>query len=123
MRDHKELGTPETIGGDYELLGTATGNLRCIVRDGKGDQQRIHLQVLIVPGLGRNVFAPTAHLESGVKFILEAKTPHLQVGDVIIPVQQHPLDQGMCSLDVTFKAISPRPRSATSQWFPTSKRD
>ena len=40
-----------------------------------------------------------------MKFILEAKTPHLQAGDVIIPVKQHPLDQGMCSLEDTFKAI------------------
>lgn len=120
MKHYKQLKTPKTItvGSDHELKGTATGTVHCIVRDGDGDQQPMHLPVLLVPGLGRNIFAPTAYLKMGMRFLLEADTPHLKVDDTTIPLKQHRLDQGMCSLDITFKAT---PQTTVSGKPVTSK--
>ncbi|CAN0521622.1 unnamed protein product, partial [Scytosiphon promiscuus] len=73
MREYKELKVPKTIvaAGKNTLQGIATGVVHCIVKHQHGDQLPVHLQGLIVPGLGRNIFSPTAHLGSALKFILE----------------------------------------------------
>ena len=63
------------------------------------------MRALVVPGLGRNIFAPTAELRNGVRFVLE-KTPYLTIRGTVIPLKQDPQDQGMCSLDITFQRDS-----------------
>lgn len=118
MREYKQLVKPKaiTVAGDHELKGTATGVVHCTVKDSRGEQQDVRLRGLIVPGLGRNIFSPTALMKKGVRLIVEAGNPHLAVGDYIIPLKQNPRDMGMCSLDIEFQAAS---REGATSTMPT----
>ena len=105
MREFKELSTPKeiTTAGKHTIYGVDTGIISFAIRDSHGAQLPVNLRALVVPGLGRNIFAPTAELKNGVRFVLEVGNPHLTIGGIIIPLKQDPRDQGMCSLDITFQ--------------------
>ncbi|CAN0546634.1 unnamed protein product [Ectocarpus sp. 12 AP-2014] len=79
MREYKQLVKPKaiTVAGDYELKGTATGLIFCTVKDNRGEKQTVRLRGLVVPGLGRNIFSPTALMKKGVRLTVEAGNPHL----------------------------------------------
>ncbi|CAB1120472.1 unnamed protein product [Ectocarpus sp. CCAP 1310/34] len=105
-RLEEERPTPKIIdvAGESQLRGTTTGILHCTIKDDKEQQLPVKLQGLIVPGLGRNIFAPTALLKKGLRCVLEDKTPHLTIGgEVVVPLKQETQDQGMCTLAITFK--------------------
>ena len=103
MREFKTLSTPReiTTAGKHTLHGIGTGIISFTICDNHGTQLPVNMRALVVPGLGRNIFAPTAELRNGVKFVLE-KNPYLTVRDTVIPLKQDPRDQGTCSLDITF---------------------
>ncbi|CAB1101833.1 unnamed protein product [Ectocarpus sp. CCAP 1310/34] len=81
--EYKNLAKPMavSVGGDHEVDGIATGLIRCIVKDSNGDsdceKQAALQRGLVVPGLGRNVFSPTAQIQNGVKLAIEGDHPHL----------------------------------------------
>ncbi|CAB1110220.1 unnamed protein product [Ectocarpus sp. CCAP 1310/34] len=105
-RLEEERPTPKIIdvAGESQLRGTTTGILHCTIKDDKEQQLPVKLQGLIVPGPGRNIFAPTALLKKGLRCVLEDKTPHLTIGgEVVVPLKQETQDQGMCTLAITFK--------------------
>ncbi|CAB1109266.1 unnamed protein product [Ectocarpus sp. CCAP 1310/34] len=91
------------VAGGSQLKGTATGILHCTVKDNRGQQLRVRIQGLIVPGLGRNIFSPTSLLKKGLRCVVEESTPHLPIQGKVIPLTQDPRDQGMCTLDITFE--------------------
>ena len=105
MREFKELSTPKeiTTAGKHTIYGFGTDIISFTIRDSHGAQLPVNLRVLVVPGLGRNIFPPTAELKNGVRFVLEVGNPHLTIGGIIIPLKQDPRDQGMCSLDIMFQ--------------------
>ena len=105
MREFKEFSTPKEIiiAGKHTIYGVDPGIISFTIRDSHGVQLPVNLRALVVPGLGRNIFAPTAELENGVRFVLEVGNPHLTIGGIIIPLKQDPRDQGMCSLDIIFQ--------------------
>ena len=105
MREFKELSTPKeiTTTGKHTIFGVDTGIISFTIRDSHGVQLPVNLRALVVPGLGRNIFAPTADLKNGVRFVLEVGNPHLTIRGITIPLKQDPRDQGMCSLDVMFQ--------------------
>ena len=107
MREFKTLSTPReiTTAGKHILHGIGTGIISFTIRDNHGTQLPVNMRVLVVPGLGRNIFAPTAELRNGVRFVLEKK-PYLTIRGTVIPLKQDPRDQGMCSLDITFQRDS-----------------
>ncbi|CAN0172275.1 unnamed protein product, partial [Ectocarpus fasciculatus] len=82
MREYKKLAKSKvvSVGGDHELNGNATGLIHCTVKDSGGKQQNVLLRGLVVPGLGRNVFSPTAQLKNGVKLVIEEGNPDLAIG-------------------------------------------
>ena len=103
MREFKEPSTPKeiTTAGKHTIYGVGTGIISFTIRDSHGAQLPLNLRALVVPDLGRNIFAPTAELKNGVRFVLEVGNPHLTIGGIIIPLNQDdPRDQGMCSLDI-----------------------
>ena len=104
MREFKELLTPKeiTIAGKHTIYGVGIGIISFTIRDSHGAKLPVNLPALVVPGLGRNIFAPSAELKNGVRFVLEVGNPHLTIGGIIIPLKQDPRDQGMCSLDIIF---------------------
>ena len=107
MREFKTLSTPReiTTAGKHTLHGIGTGIISFTICDNHGTQLPVNMRALLVPGLGRNVFAPTAELRNGVRFVLEKK-PYLTIRGTVIPLKQDPRDQGMCSLDITFQRDS-----------------
>ena len=107
MREFKTLSTPReiTTAGKHTLHGIGTGIISFTIRDNHGTQLPVNMRALVVPGLGRNIFAPTAELRNGVRFVLEKK-PYLTIRGTVIPLKQDPRDQGTCSLDITFQRDS-----------------
>ena len=104
MREFKELSAPMEIitAGKHTIYGVGTGIISFTIRDSHGAQLPVKLRALVVPGLGRNIFATTVELKNGVRFVLEVGNPHLAIGGIIIPLKQDPQNQGMCSLDIMF---------------------
>ena len=107
MREFKNLSTPReiTTAGKHTLHGIGTGIISFTIRDNHGTQLPVNMRALVVPGLGRNIFAPTAELRNGVSFVLEKKM-YLTIRGTVISLKQYPRDQGMCSLDITFQRDS-----------------
>ena len=107
MREFKTLSTPReiTTAGKHTLHGIGTGIISFTIRDNHGTQLPVNMRALVVPELGRNIFAPTAELRNGVRFVLEKKT-YLTIRGTVIPLKQNPRDQGVCSLDITFQRDS-----------------
>ena len=107
MREFKTLSTPReiTTAGKHTLHGIGTGIISFTIRDNHGTQLPVNMRALVVPGLGRNIFAPTAELRNGVRFVLEKKL-YLTIRGTVISLKQDPRDQGMCSLDITFQRDS-----------------
>ena len=105
MREFKEILTPKeiTTARKHTIYKVGTDTISFTIRDSHGAQLPVNLRALVVPGLGRNIFALTAELKNGVRFVLEAGNPHLTFGSIIIPLKQDPRDQGMCSLAIMFQ--------------------
>ena len=115
IHDYHQRPTPKIVevGGGSQLQGIATCILRCTVKDNHGQQVPVKLQGLIVPGLGRNIFSPTSLLKSGLRVVVEDRTPHLTICGTAIPLAQDPNDQGMCTLNITFRQhVSPTTTAA-----------
>ena len=107
MREFKTLSTPReiTTAGKHTLHGIGTVIISFTIRDNHGTHLPVNMRALVVLGLGRNIFAPTAELRNGVRFVLEKK-PYLTIRGTVIPLKQGPRDQGVCSLDITFQRDS-----------------
>ena len=105
MRESKKRSTPKeiTTAGKHTIYGVGTGIISFTIRDSHGARLPVNLRALVVPGLGRNIFAPIAELKNGVKFVLEVGNPYLTIEGIIIPLKQDPRDHGMCSLDIMFQ--------------------
>ena len=105
MREFKELSTPKeiTTAGKHAIYGVGTGIISLTIRNSHGARLPINLRALVVPSLECNIFASTAELKNGVRFVLEVGNPHLTIGGIIIPLKQNPRDQGMCSLNIIFQ--------------------
>ena len=102
MREFKELSTPKeiTTAGKHTIYRVGTGIIPFTIRNSHGSQLPVNLRALVVPGLGRNIFTPTAELKNGVIFVLEVGNPHLTFGGIIISLKQDSRDQEMCSFDI-----------------------
>ena len=73
MRDFKELSTPKEITTleKHTTYEVGTGTISFTIRDSHGAQLPVNLRALVIPGLGRNIFAPTAELKDITRFVLE----------------------------------------------------
>ena len=62
MREFKQLSTPKeiTTAGKHTTYGVGTGIISFTICDSHGVQLPVNLRALVVPGLGHNIFAPTA---------------------------------------------------------------
>ena len=65
MREFKELSTPKeiTTAGKHTVYGVGTSIISFTICDSHGAQIPVNFRALVVPGLGRNIFAPTAELK------------------------------------------------------------
>ena len=89
MREFKGLSTPKeiTTAGKHTIYGVGTGIISFTIRDSHGAQLPVTPRALVVQGLGRNTFAPTAELKNGVRSILEVGNSHLTIEGVTISLK------------------------------------
>ena len=72
MQDYTRISPPMEIkvAGDNTLLGIAQGTLLVVVRDTQDICGTVKLPIVLVPGLGRNLFSTAMAAQNGVKIII-----------------------------------------------------
>ena len=87
MRDIDILSVPHTIvaAGKHLLKGVETGIIFGAVTDNLcGNALHVSFRVVLVPGLGTNLFSVTSAMQKGVASLFNADNPRLESesGDV-----------------------------------------
>ena len=78
MQDYTRISPPMEIkaAGHNTLLDIAQGTLLVVVRDTQDICRTVKLSIVLVPGLGRNLFSTAMAAQKGVKTII-TKAPLL----------------------------------------------
>ena len=94
MRDVEELRVSHTIvaAGQNLLQGVATGTICGAVTDDSGNDRLISFRVIVVPGLGTNLFSETATMLKGLTTLFQPTNPRLEKNGVVVPMQQLRVD-------------------------------
>eukprot|EP00903_Cladosiphon_okamuranus_P005795 g5742.t1 len=106
VRDVEDLPVPHTIvaAGQNLLQGVVTWTITGSVADNSGHGRLVSFRVVLVPGLGTNLFSVTAAMQQGVATLFHPTNPGLESGDVVIPMQTLGMDDTtgkvMYSIDV-----------------------
>ena len=106
MCDVEDLQVPHTVvaAGQHLLKGEATVTIFGAVMDDNGKDRRVSFPIVLVPGLGTNLFSVTAAMQKGVATLFHPTNPRLESGDVVIPMQICGVDNAtgklMCSIEV-----------------------
>ena len=82
------LSTPRkiiTVEGAL-LDGTAEGILQGLVNDNHGEQHVARIAILIVPGIGRNLFSVISATKKGVVSIFDFGNPRLELSGITVPL-------------------------------------
>ncbi|CAB1110628.1 unnamed protein product [Ectocarpus sp. CCAP 1310/34] len=89
MRDVEHLRVPHTIvaAGQHVLKGVTTGTIFGAVTDDNGNDRHVSLRVILVSGLGTNLFSVTLAMLKGVATLFHPDNPRLESGDVVFPMQ------------------------------------
>lgn len=91
MLDYTVLNTPKEIvtAGQQLLLGTATDLLPGVIICNTGTKHDVGFPMLIVPGLGRNLFFSFDVATRVIKTIVEAGDSNLESNGILVPLVQH----------------------------------
>lgn len=106
MCDVEDLQVPHTIvaAGQHLLKGVTTGTIFGAVTDDSGNDRSVSFRVVLVPGLGTNLFSVTAAMQKGVATLFHPASPRLESGDAVIPMQTCGVDDAtgklICSIEV-----------------------
>eukprot|EP00903_Cladosiphon_okamuranus_P019283 g17724.t1 len=106
LRDIDDLRTPLPIitAGCHVLHGVTTGVLSGTVTDDSGQDKQVSFRVVLVPGLGTNLFSVTAALSNGVASLFYPDKPRLVSGDTVIPMTIRGVDDaGKITCSITIK--------------------
>ena len=81
------LTTPRKIlpAGGALLNGTAEGILKGLITDNHGQQHLARIAILIVPGIGRNLFSVESTTKKGVVSIFNFDDPRLELSGITVP--------------------------------------
>ena len=74
-----------TAGGAF-LDGTAEGILQGLLTDNHGEQHLARIAILIVPGIGRNLFPVKSAMKKGVVSIFDFDNPRLELSGITVPL-------------------------------------
>ena len=108
MVEYRKLEQPKPIetAGNKQVFATATGKICGHIINKSGPPIPVRIFVMIVPGMGRHLFSSARAMKSGVSTILETGNPHLQFDNkTSLLLNQHQKDAGMCSFDVSLRAL------------------
>ena len=89
LRDYTSLSTPRTIltAGGALLDGSAEGVLQGLIADDYREQHLARIAILIVSGIGRNLFLVKTAARKGVVSIFDANKPRLEASDITVPLR------------------------------------
>ena len=79
MQDYTQISPPMEIkaAGHNTLFGIAQGTLLVVVRDTQNVCRAVKLPIVLVPGLGRNLFSTAMAAQKGVKLLSLRQAPLL----------------------------------------------
>ena len=111
MQDYIEICSPMEIkaAGHNTLFGTAQGTLLVVVRDTQDVCRTVKMPIVLVPGLGRNLFSTAMAAQKGVKTITTKAGSIVDLG--LFPIQLTRTDN-LDHLDVAISKESKRIESA-----------
>lgn len=91
MRDVELHQVPLTIVavGKHFLKGVASGTVCGIITDAGGNQRDISFRVVVVRGLGANLFSVTWAMRRGIASLFGHASPRLEKDGVVVPLKQH----------------------------------
>ena len=71
MQDYTQISPPMEIkaAGHNTLFDTAQGTLLVVIRDTQDVRRTVKLPIVLVPGLGRNLFSTAMAAQKGVKTV------------------------------------------------------
>ena len=107
VRDIEIISVPHTIvaAGKHILKGVDTGIIFDAVTDNCGNALHVSFRVVLVPGLGTNLFSVTSAMQKGVASLFYPENPRLESEseNVVIPMESHGEDASgklVCSIEV-----------------------
>ena len=97
------LTTPRKIltTGGALLDGTAEGILQGLVTDNYGEQHLAWISILIVPGIGRNLFSIKSTTKKGVVFVFDFDNPRLVLSGITAPLCEKDVDRYSLVFDLS----------------------
>ena len=102
LENYQELAIRRyiTTAGGHQLEGTGQGLLRGHIIEAQGVHRLIQISVLIVPGLGGNLFSVKQASRNGVVSIFDKCNPRLEANNFTLPLQELGNDLYFFSLDI-----------------------
>ena len=102
MHDYFSLTVSYKIAttGQYVLEGIATSPVRGHVTDVNGAKRRFTFPVVVVPGLGRNMFSVAMSPAAGIVFVFDPVRPWLEMGGVVLSMAWLGDDQTLYSFSM-----------------------
>ena len=95
---------PIIAAGQHVLHGVTTGVFLGTVADDSVHDRQVSFRVVLVPGLGTNLFSVTAVLSNGVASLFYPDNPRLESGDVVVPMKIRGVDDtGKITCSITVK--------------------
>ena len=103
LQDYAHLTTPSkiiTIGGAL-LNDIAEGVLQGLVTDDNSNQILVRVDIVVVPGIGRNLFSVMTSAKTGITTIFDYENPRLAGLDVTMPLRSESGDLSSFVLDLS----------------------
>ena len=103
LQDYVHLPTPRKIftAGGTMLDGTAEGVLQGLVADDNGNQILVWVVIVVVPGIGRNLFSVMTATKKGITTIFGYENPRLEGFNVTVPLRSESGDLYSFVLDLS----------------------
>ena len=87
--------------GGATLNGTGEGVLQDLITDDYGNQILVRVDIVVVPGIGRNLFSVMTAAEKGIATIFDYKNPRLEVINATVPLRWESGDLYSLVLDLS----------------------
>ena len=102
LQDYVHLTTPRKIltAKGAILNGTAEGVLQGLVVDDNGNQILVRVDIVVVPGIGRNLFSVMTAGKKGIATIFDYENPRLEGFNVTAPLRSESGDLYSFVLDL-----------------------
>ena len=103
LQGYVYLTTPRKVitAGGAILDGTTEGMLKGLVADENDNQILVRVDIVVVPGIGRNLFSVMTAAKESIATIADYKNPRLEGFDVTVPLQNENGDLYSFVLDLS----------------------